>query len=174
MSLARWTVALPVRGAAGEVKLSSLPDVMIHAKERRVDVTKATGSLLVSGKGARVGSSPDVRHGMSKESARQVEEDWRQSQQGAISGDAYRAVMQAPLLVTYLLRGIERQSGGGAKILYHQDLVLPALALHFPGAPDPDAPRRLVRYRLNAVAQTELFPVDIDEEDNSNDADPDD
>ena len=66
--------------------------------------------------------------------------------------------MQAPLLVIYLLRGFEPQSGGGANIPYREDLVLPALALHFPGAPDPDLPRRLVRYRLNAVAQRSSSP----------------
>ena len=139
---------------------------------------KANGSLLVSGKGARVGDSPDVRHGMSKELARQAEENWRLKQrddqkQKAISGDEYREKMQAPLLLLYLLRGFERQPGGD-DAPYREGLVLPALALHFPGAPDPDAPRRLVRYRLNAVAQAELFPVDIDDEGTPDDADPDD
>ena len=110
--------------------------------------------------------------------ARQAEENWRlrereDQKQRAISGDEYRAVLQAPLLLLYLLRGYERQPGGD-DVPYRGGLVLPALALHFPGAPDPDAPRRLVRYRLNAVAQAELFPVDIDDEGIPDDADPDD
>ena len=41
----------------------------------------------------------------------------------------------------------------------------PALGMHFPGAPDPDAERHLIRYRLNRVAQRELMPEDDAEED---------
>ena len=142
-------------------------------------VTSNTNTKLVCL--AKIGlpsDSPDVRHGMSRELAKQIEEAWRlkhreDQKQRSISGDEYRAVMPAPLLLLYLLRGTEREPDGD-DVSYRGGLVLPALALHFPGAPDPDAPRRLVRYRLNAVAQAELFPVDIDDEGIPDDADPDD
>ncbi len=55
---------------------------------------------------------------------------------------------------------------------FRDGLVLPALALHFPGTRDPDAPKNVVRYRLNRIAQKELFPVDdeADDEDDGLDA----
>jgi hypothetical protein len=52
-------------------------------------------------------------------------------------------------------------------------MILPALAAHFPGVSDPDAPRRLVRYRLNRIAQDELLGMDRDDDDDA-DAEPDD
>jgi hypothetical protein len=70
--------------------------------------------------------------------------------------DAYRAVMQSPLLVAYLLRGVERESKGAPETDYKRDLILPALGLHFPGTRDPIAAKRYVSYRLNRVAQGEL------------------
>ncbi|HEX3417510.1 MAG TPA: hypothetical protein VHT21_14070 [Stellaceae bacterium] len=52
-------------------------------------------------------------------------------------------------------------------------MILPALGAHFPGVSDPDEPRRLVRYRLNRIAQDELLGMDRDDDDDA-DADPDD
>jgi hypothetical protein len=74
------------------------------------------------------------------------------------------------LLVIYLLRGYET-IGTESDIReqpYRGDLVLPALGLHFPGSKDPDAPKNLVSYRLNRVAQKELLP-DLDDEDSGDD-----
>jgi hypothetical protein len=60
------------------------------------------------------------------------------------------------------------------EVLYRDGLLLPALGMHFPGAPDPDAQRHLVRYRLNRVAQRELLPDEEDEGDDLADGDEDD
>jgi hypothetical protein len=79
--------------------------------------------------------------------------------------DDYRSVMRSPLLLIYLIRGFDAE---GAE--YRSGLVLPALGLHFPGVSDSDAPRRLVRYRLNVIAQDELLRTDRD--DDELDADP--
>ncbi len=109
-----------------------------------------------------------------------VEEAERENNPGQkeISEDAYRAEMQAPLLVIYLLRGYERGERtfpkGYVHLPYRDDLVLPALGMHFPGGKDPDGPKNLVRYRLNRVAQAELFPSDVDDEDVADDVDSDD
>jgi hypothetical protein len=85
--------------------------------------------------------------------------------------DAFRAVMQNPLLVIYLLRGVERERKGTSETDYRRGLVLPALGLYFPGTKDPNAPKRYVSYRLNRVAQGEL---EVDGGDLGDDADFDD
>ncbi len=181
--LSTWTVALLITGKKGAVRLATLPEVEVFAKERQVKVKRETGSLLVSGKSARVGSAPDVRHGLSLEEAAKVEEAEFQNDpdRKQVPEDAYRAGMSRPLLLIYLLRGTERvQVPGGIgkdayeKHPYRDDIVLPALALHFPGSRDPDAPKHLVRYRLNRVAQKELLPPDLDELGIEDDIEPDD
>ena len=176
--LSSWTVALPTTGEQGPVALSTLPDVEIAAKERQVKVTREDGSLLVSGKSARVGSRSDVRHGLSAEEVAAVVESERRDHpdQKQVPEDAYRAEMTGPLMVVYLLRGTERvpKAEGFDKVIYRDGLVLPALGLHFPGTKDPDAPKHLVRYRLNRIAQAELLPPDLEEEGVEDDIDPDD
>lgn len=175
--LSEWTVALLTTGKKGVVHLAALSDVEVHAKERQVTINQDNGSLLVSGKNARVGSAPDVRHGLFADEARRVEEAERQRKpdRRQVPADAYRAEMQTPLLLIYLLRGTERVSVAGniGKRAYRDDLILPALALHFPGSKDPDAPKHLVRYRLNLVAQAELMPSDLDEQSTEDDVEPD-
>ena len=91
------------------------------------------------------------------------------------SSDTFRLAMPAPLLVIYLIQGIVREDpkDRSKDRPYRDGLVLPALAAHFPGVSDPDAPRRLVRYRLNRIAQDELLGADRDDDDDADD-DPDD
>lgn len=176
--LSSWTVVLPTEGTKGPVVLAALPETTVGASKRQVKVTREDGSLLVSGKGARVGSRGDVRHGLSPEMARKVADADRQKDpdRRQVPDDAYRAEMQAPLLLVYLLRGVERvpDNGKDREVDYRDNLVLPALALHFPGSGEVDAPRHLVRYRLNRIAQAELLPPDLDEEGVEDDVDPDD
>ena len=176
--LSSWTVVLPTEGMKGSVALSALAETSIEASKRQVKVTREDGSLLVSGKGARVGSRGDVRHGLSPEMARMVADADRQRNpdRRQVPDDAYRAEMKAPLLLVYLLRGVERVPDNGTvrEVDYRDNLVLPALALHFPGSGEADGPRHLVRYRLNKIAQAELLPPDLDEEGVEDDVDPDD
>ena len=127
------------------------------------------GSLLVSGKNAKVGGRTDVRHGLSKLKSlitlAQAEPDWGESD--------VRAVMKKPVLIVFPLRGTVR-SGTKPDVkttLFRDGQILPALALHFPGVRDPDGPKNLVRYRLNRVAQAELFPPDLDDDDDEDDPD---
>jgi hypothetical protein len=161
--LEHWTVALLTSGKAGPVPLNALQGVEISAKERKIKVSEKLRSILVSGKSARVGSRRDVLHGLSPAEVKDVKEAVRRNDPGKtddVEEDHFRAAMKAPLLVIYLLKGKEPKEG-----TYYQDgLVLPALALHFPGASDPDTQRRLVKYRLNKVAQDELFGSDFEDE----------
>ena len=163
-----WTVALLTEGKGKRVDLPALAGMEIMAKRRRVKLSPSDGSLLVSGKSARVGSSPDVRHGLSAETVGRVAEIQRQKypDQKKIPEDVYRAEMEAPLLLVYLLQGTEGSTvkDGSEQRLFRDGLVLPALGLHFPRTGAPDAPRHLVRYRLNLVAQAELLPQDFEDE----------
>jgi Z1 domain len=167
--LSKWTVALPTAGTAAPVPFASLPGVEVGAGKRRVKPNSDDGSLLVSGKSARVGGKSDVRHGVSKtELAALADED------GDWTEDDVREAMKAPMLIVFPLRGVVR-TGKKPDVKttpFRDGLVLPALALHFPGTHDPDAPKNVVRYRLNKVAQKELFPADdeADDEDEEIDA----
>jgi Z1 domain len=176
LSLVSWTVALLTEGNAGALALSSLPSVDLKAKMRGIKVNKTNNSLLVSGRGARVGSRRDVRHGLTAEQVEVVIEDFRQEHPDKrdVPEDKYREVMSAPLLLIYLIRGKESGAEGAAAGYYRNNLVLPALALHFPGVPDPDTPAHLVRYRLNRIAQDEFFAAEVDDEAVSDDPDADD
>ena len=158
-----WTVALLSSGNAGLINLTSLSDRAINAKERRIRVNDKLSSILVSGKSSRVGSRQDVRHGLSDEEIMVAVDDAKNNSSGesaVVTEDQFRAAMTSPLIIIYLLRGKEKKDSS----YYRDDLILPALAMHFPGSSDPDAPRRLVRYRLNKVAQDELFAPDVDDE----------
>ena len=173
--LGSWIVVLRTTGLGPPEPLASLPDRKVHTLERKVQKKPQEGSLLVSAKSARVGDPRDVRHGLSIESARQVEEKYRSRYPDAkrVPEDEFRADMPSPLLILYLLRGIEGKRE--PKKYYHDDLVLPALAMHFPGKrQDSEPARQLVRYRLNRVAQAGLIPMDLDDDSAADDLDPDD
>lgn len=169
--LKHWTVALVTAGRGKGITVPALPNIKITATNRRVAEGKGTRSLLVSGKSARVGSPRDVRHGLTTTELQRVRDE-----HGAdATDDTYRLAMPGPLLLIYLIQGLVRED---PKIKtndkpYLDGIILPALAAHFPVVDDPDAPRRLVRYRLNRIAQDELLGTDLDDDDDA-DADPDD
>lgn len=148
-----WQVGLMRDGTAGE-PWTDLDNLSVIPKRRKVLVREETTpkSVMISGKRARVGGSRDVLYGLND---RETEEAWkrvRDDKQDAkrIPEDDARYVMGCPLLLIYLVRG-EVAEGG-----YLDDgLILPALALHFPGEPNPNAKKRYVRYRLNRIAQIE-------------------
>lgn len=166
-----WTVALPTVGIAGTHALESLGQE-IQIRRRYVKFNKSDGSLLVSGRSARLGGKADVRHGIAAGDLPDGVE---------AEGDV-RALMSSPLMLTYLLRGSERGPStrdGDGKLQkgeekpFRDGMLLPALSLHFPGEPDPSRPERTIKYRLNRVAQRELFDFD-DGEDPAMDDDVDD
>jgi hypothetical protein len=176
--VSHWSVALLTSGKGENTFIPALPDAEISLKERKVKQNREDGSLLVSGKSARLGSAPDVRHGLSREVVDAVLKNEKQldPDQDKFPDGACRAAMNEPLLIIYLLQGMERipSNGGFERRRYRDDLVLPALALHFPGSPDPDAPRHLVRYRLGPVAKAMLISADSDDDDVDGDNETDD
>jgi len=155
--LSKWTVALPTSGEAGEISLKPLGR-SVNARLRRVAVNSADGSLLVSGKSARVGGRADVRHGLTRKGI----------PLGALTEDEMRQAMKHPLLLTYLLRGQQRV-GGSDKIereFYMGGAVLPALGLHFPGIPHQTRVSiPAAKYRLNRIAQRQLLQPDYGDDD---------
>jgi hypothetical protein len=167
LQLSHWTVAVPTNGTEGPIAPPLSSGLDVQAKRRQVLLRQTPPqSLLVSGKKARVGGREDVLHGLSRDQAEGVQAAEKKANPTIknIPEDAYRAAMQSPLLLIYLLRGIEQQPAGES--LYKRGLVLPALGLHFPGIRDPNAPKRYVSYRLNRVAQAEL---ELDGDDLSDD-----
>ncbi len=169
--LSTWSVALPTSGDKGPVTPALRSGLAVDAKKRRV-LVRQMQSLLVSGKKARVGSRTDVRHGLSTvqvQAVTQAEHEARPDLKD-VPEDAYRAMMNSPLLVIYLLRGVERETKESPETDYKGGLVLPALGLHFPGTKDLNAPKRYMRYRLNRIAQAEL---ELDGDDLGDDADED-
>jgi hypothetical protein len=169
--LSHWTVAVPTNGTEGPITPPLKSGLVVQAKRRPVLIRPTPPqSLLVSGKKARVGGREDVLHGLSFDQAQSVKAQAKEANPDKnVPEDAFRAAMQAPLLLIYLLRGFERQPGGG-ETPYRRGLVLPALGLHFPGIRDLNAPKRYVSYRLNRVAQGEL---ELDSDDVSSDNDED-
>jgi hypothetical protein len=174
-----WTVAVPTDGKLGAIDPPLTSGLAVEAKKRGVLVRQGPPqSLLVSGKGARVGGPEDVLYGLSVDQAAAVKTAEKKEHPDLknVPEDAFRAAMQHPLLVVYLLRGIEKPSKPEIKgtqpkpetkgTPYKQGLILPALGLHFPGIKDPDAPKRYLSYRLNRVAQGEL---ELDGDDLSDD-----
>jgi hypothetical protein len=167
--LSSWTVALPTDGNQGAVEPALTSGLKVDAKKRRVLVRQTPPqSLLVSGKNARVGSSADVRYGLSDEMVKTIL-DIEKRPLKEIPEDTFRAAMKAPLLILYLLRGVEKEKGK-KDVDFRQGLVLPALGLHFPGKKDLNAPTRYVSYRLNRVAQGE-FELDGDDQGGDDDED---
>jgi hypothetical protein len=154
--LSKWTVALPTAGEASEIALQSL-NRSIKTSRRGVALNTTDGSLLVSGKSARVGGRGDLRHAFRRDElpARSATED------------EMREAMRHPLLVTYLLRGEQKPRRGSTAQpkQYLGGAVLPALGLHFPGVPQAGGVTRTARYRLNRVAQRQLLDSEFGDDD---------
>ena len=163
--LASWTIALPARGDGAEDIELPLIGRSVQTRRRKVREDAAQASLLISGKSARVGGKADVRHGL--EPGVNVPTDAPE--------EDVRAAMTSPLLVLYLLRGEVRPQNPSAKpTLYKDGLLLPALGLHFSGTKEVTTPTRMIKYRLNRVAQQQLFAPPDSDDDTSDDLDADD
>ncbi|SME97066.1 Z1 domain-containing protein [Tistlia consotensis] len=149
----RWNVALMRQGSAGPDWLApSFGRLRVTPKMRVVRVRDDTTpkSVLLSGNKARVGGSRDVLCGLTKTEEAEALERARERNPTSrrIPEDDARFVMRNPLLIIYLVRGALSNES------YLEDgMIMPALALHFPGERDPNAKKRYVRYRLNRVAQ---------------------
>ncbi|MGB9649853.1 MAG: Z1 domain-containing protein [Stellaceae bacterium] len=160
--LSLWTVGVVTTGEGSAIQFTPLPDLAVTAIKRQVAPGRVPGSIVVSARRSRVGSPRDVRHGLSAEEIAEV----RAASGGEFKAVDYREKMQAPLLLIYLISGVIRDDKHEKETErpYRSGLILPALGLHFPGKEDASSSSRLVRYRLNRVAQAQLFPVDLDDD----------
>jgi len=159
--LSRWAVALISAGDGEPVDLPP-PVGTVPTQVRHVREDRDRGSLLVSGRSARVGTRRDVRHGLTLPQWLDLVAQAEDRDPRKVSEDACREEFSLPLLVIYLLRGVIRQPDKST-LDYRERLILPALALHFPGVKTVGE-ERVVSYRLNRIAQRELLP-DIDDDD---------
>lgn len=152
-AIASWTVAVPSPTAGAVVPLVSVPELEVRAGERRIHIREEPPAIQVSARSAAVGGRRDVRHGLSVDAVRLIDAE----KDDAAAAD-YRQALTGPLLLIYLLQGRE---GGRGTPLYRDGLILPALGLHFPGTPETaGGGGRPIRYRLNRVAQQQLFEFD--------------
>jgi hypothetical protein len=155
--VSEWTIALPVGGEGEPIALKSAPGLACSANVRRIRRRDAPPALQVSAKSARVGSLGDVRHGLSENAVRSIRARC-EAEERKPAEDDYRMALPGPLLLIYLLQGRE---GGKGSPLYKDGLILPALGLHFPGTQETATQvERPIRYRLNRVAQQQLFEFD--------------
>ena len=161
----RWTIAFMNDGEGDPFTLPSLLDLNFRAKKRQIDIDRSINSILVSGRKARVGSRPDLKHGLTSEQLSRLYFESGQKK-SEIHEDQYREIFENPLMIFYMIQGVDRR-----KQLYKEGLLLPALALHFPGIKDDSVPKRYIKYRLNKVAQAEAFSIDIDDDDLAGDPD---
>ena len=165
-SWAYWTVILPAKGKDKGVPWElDLPSGQISAtpsaRKTVVRTEPAPPSLLVSGSNARIGSRSDVLLGLGDaqyERAKQLKHETAPDAKG-IPEDIIRSVMRQPLLVIYMVRGMDAE---GRPI--NDGQILPGLAMHFPGERDPNAKKYKVQYRLNRVAQMEQGFLDDDDD----------
>ncbi len=159
--LSHWTVAVPTGGDDDRqvTEIEALRPHQVKPGYRKVKSRTEDGSLQISGKGAKVGGRADLRHGFSSAEYAEV--------RSAVNEGELRQRLTKPLLLVFMLRGFE-QIGvrpNARRLDYRDGLLLPALGLHFPSDNSPDAPKNLVRYRLNTVAQRELLQDQADDDD---------
>ncbi len=161
--LATWTIALPLRGEAGDdVQIASIGR-SVQTRKRKVREDASQAALLVSGKSARVGGKADVRLGLPPGVTVAPKEEEAK----------VREFLESPLLVLYLLRGEVKPKPDGPAEPYKDGLLLPALGMHFPGQSEERPPTSFIKYRLNKVGQEQLFAPDAGDDDRSLDLDDD-
>jgi hypothetical protein len=159
--LATWTIALPLRGEAGQdVEIAPISRA-VQTRKRKVREDASQAALLVSGKSARVGGKADVRLGLPAGVTVSSKEDEAK----------VREFLGSPLLVLYLLRGEVKADPAAPAKPYKDGLLLPALGMHFPGQAEDKPPTSFVKYRLNKVGQEQLFAPDAGDDDISIDVD---
>jgi hypothetical protein len=146
--LQEWDVVLPQGKGDGR----ELGGVIVRRNQRNVKLRE--GSILVSGRSARVGSRGIEKEGLSEEQIREVNEE----NKGNIPDRKYREKRERPLLLIHV---IEPSVDDGDDKELPDDLI--ALGLSFPRFNDADVAKR-VRYRVNLVEWNAMVEHEIDDE----------
>jgi Z1 domain len=152
-----WDVVIP----NGSLKAEEIGGVTVTPSERRVLSKPDSGSLLVSGSSARVGSRGIEREGLSRE---QFERIQAASNGKNISDQEFRDVRNKPLLLLHVLRGYTAKIGKADKAWLDPDgPPLVALGLSFPRFDDSDI-AGWVEYKVNIVQWRSMFEREADDD----------
>jgi hypothetical protein len=153
-----WDVVIP----NGSLKEEEIGGVLVTPSERRVLPRPDSGSLLVSGSSARVGSRGIEREGVSREQFERI----RAASNGKnISDQEFRDVRTKPLLLLHVLRGYTTKIGKKVdKAWLDPDgPPLVALGLSFPRFDDSDI-AGWVEYKVNIVQWRSMFEREADDD----------
>jgi hypothetical protein len=161
--LQEWDVVLP-QGKGGDSPIGSLG---VRRNQRKVQVD--VGSVLVSGKSARVASRGIEREGLPESLISDLTAEFRQKNPGkSIPDRIFRMVRPRPLL---LIHFIEPESNRTDSVALPNELI--ALGLSFMTFDDSAVAKR-VTYRINLVELRASEEIDDEEElekDNEDDLD---
>jgi hypothetical protein len=150
--LSTWDVVLPKGSAEPPVRVAGK---LIKPSLRRLAIRQESGSILVSGSRARVGSRGIEREGLSDQ---EYEEAIRGRDVKNMSDRDYRAVRSRPLLLVHFLKGYTRpdEDPGRDGVPYRPGgPQLVAIGLSFPRFDDSAVHSRVV-YKVNAVEWASL------------------
>jgi hypothetical protein len=149
-SLQSWDVVLP----QGSVEPITFAGINVKPSLRKV--TTDEGSILVSGRSARVASRGIEREGLPRPLVDQVASDYKAANKGkSVPDRVYREHRKRPLLLLHVLKATNPHK------TFAEELV--ALGLSFPAFDDSDVARR-VKYRVNLVAWRSLAETEVDDE----------
>jgi hypothetical protein len=150
--LQEWDVVLP-QGEGGPYEVGS---VLVNRNKRGVRIDE--GSVLVSGRSARVGSRGIEREGLAPDVIAKVGEEYKLEKPGkSVPDRLYREVRTRPLLLVHV---IEAKKDGNEQDP-PEDLI--ALGLSFPTFNDADVAKR-VCYRVNLVEWKAIVENEADED----------
>jgi hypothetical protein len=151
--LQEWDVVLP-QGKGGN---SSIGSLSVRRNQRKVQVD--VGSVLVSGKSARVASRGIEREGLPESLISNLTTEFRQKNPGkSIPDRIFRVVRPRPLL---LIHFIEPESNRAESVALPNELI--ALGMSFMTFDDSAVAKR-VTYRINLVELRASEEIDEEEE----------
>ncbi len=149
-TLQSWDVVLP----QGSVEPIMFAGITIKPSLRTV--TTDEGSILVSGRSARVASRGIEREGLARPLVDQITHDYKAANKGkSVPDRVYREHRKRPLLLLHVLDATSPDK------TFPEELI--ALGLSFPAFDDSDVARR-VKYRVNLVAWRALAENEVDDE----------
>jgi len=158
--LQQWDVVLP-QGKGGD---SLIGNLSVRRNQRKVQIN--SGSVLVSGKSARVASRGIEREGLSETVISSRSAEFRSNNPGkSIPDRIFRVVRPRPLL---LIHFIEPESNKSDSAILPDELI--ALGLSFMEFDDSAVAKRVI-YRINLVELRSGEEVDDEEEFEKEDAD---
>ena len=150
--LQEWDVVLP----QGDGNPYELGGVLLDRNKRGVRIDE--GSVLVSGRSARVASRGIEREGLPSDVIASVAEEYKREKPGKSVPDLlYREVRTRPLLLIHAIEAKKDANGQNPP----DDLI--ALGLSFPIFNDADVAKR-VSYRVNLVEWKAIVENEVDED----------